>query len=260
LRRKVINDPSLKTDKKTVRMEESTAVVIIVVVAIAATSSALIIRSTSPTRISETTFSLEYVSTENGENRYRLLYGKNCICYVYKVYTQFPILVREKREIQSALLTRPEIPKNTKNMETAFEWDPPDPTNCTPRSYGYVTVILYPYVNVSLVGENYRVGQPGAYIIIKHTGEDTLYDAFTVTPPGLANLTIRVNKGVPPGNVALNGISPPNKTSFEPGDILQIPLPADPDLIIIDIVWEPSGQSLLHLAFHNGVLLDVMHG
>jgi hypothetical protein len=227
-------------------MEESTAVVIIVVVAIAATGSALIIRSTSSTGPTETTFSLEYVSTER-ENKY----WKNCICYVYKVYTQFPILVREKREIESALLTRPEIPKNTKNMETAFEWDPPDPTNCTPRSYGYVTVVLYPYVNVSLVVENYRVGQSGAYIIVKHDGGDILYDAFTVTPPGLANLTIRVNGGAPPGNVLLNGI-PPNKTSFELGDILQIPLPADPDLII-DIVWEPSGQSLRHLGFHNGV-------
>jgi hypothetical protein len=232
-------------------MEESTAVVIIVVVAIVATSSALIIRSTPSTGPTKTTFSLEYVSTENGQNKYG---HKNCTCYVYKVYTQFPILVREKREIESALLTRPEIPKNMKNMRTEFWWDPPDPTYCTPRSYGYVTVVLYPHVNVSLIVENCRVGQPGAYIIVKHDGGDILYDAFTVTPPGLANLTVRVNGGVPLGNVVLNGISPPNKTSFEPGDMLQIPLSADPDLII-DIVWEPSGQSLRHLAFHNGVLV-----
>jgi hypothetical protein len=238
----------LKAQKPRQKMEKTT-VLIIIVVATVATGSALIIRPTTFTKPTETTFSLEYVSTEN---KCRFFYGKNCICYVYKVYTQFPILVREKREIESALLTRPEIPKDTKNVMTAFEWDPPDPTYCTPRSYGYVTVVLYPYVNVSLVVENWRVGQPGAYIIVKHTEGDILYDAFTVTPPSLANLTVRVNGGASPGNVALNGISPPNKTSFEPGDILQIPLPADPDLII-DIVWEPSGQSLLHLVFRNGV-------
>jgi hypothetical protein len=161
--------------------------------------------------------------------------------------------LREKQEIESALLARPEIPKGTENVELIFDWDPSDPTNCPSRSYGYVTVVLAPITRITppvmadLNVENCQVGQPaGAYIVITYLAGDILDNAFTVTPPGLANLEIRVGGMAPTGNVVLNGISPPNKTAFEPGDVLQVPLPTDLDFVI-SIRWKPTGQTLRYI-------------